>query len=340
MPWERIFVVSQEITLIGFGSQGSAWAESLRDSGWDVSIFLSRKSNSYSNAAELGFEPKLLADISSHLNRPGNADSTPALIAFLCPDDKIGEIYQEFLAPLPLAQTLVLAHGFAVYADKLKPQNPEHQPALLAPKAIGPKLRDAYQTGRGQHSLSAAFFTSEGRETEMLQLALGLGFKKENLIAATFEQETIGDLISEQGLLCGGVFTLLEWTIQSMRDAGIPERLIREECFTELELVAGLLKERGPASTLRKISTAAQAGAALINEKFSKTNAKEEFEKQVRSVLNKDFVRDFDQGDWKERFDQWLKFYQKEEEALGFGELTSQSDSKPDNQLERKKDFK
>jgi ketol-acid reductoisomerase len=296
--------------LIGFGSQAQAWAQCLRASGWETPIYLSRpEGKSATRARELGFEE--IHDLS----RLAEQLSADALVAFLCPDTEIAPVYREHLAALDRPLTLILAHGYAVYARELKPARPEHQLALFAPKAIGPKIWSLYQEARGDtHRLVAGFSASEGQAPRLIEMARAMGFARARLVDATFEQEAVGDLLSEQGLLCGGVFTLLEWTLEAMRKAGVPEGLMREECLTELELVAGLLRERGPADTFRAISQAAQAGTVAMQGALSRSDARAHFDAQLAQVLDGRFAAAFKSGAWKpdaqalgERLDHWQK---------------------------------
>lgn len=264
-------------------------------------------------ARELGFaEPKALSALTTELAH----FTSPALVAFLCPDAVIGSIYHEVLAQVAAPMTLILAHGYAVYAGDLKPARPEHELALFAPKAIGPKIWALFQEARGDtHRLVAGFHASPERAPAVQAFAQAMGFAPGNLVPASFEQEAVGDMISEQGLLCGGVFTLMEWTLEAMRAAGIPERLIREECLTELELIAGLLRERGPATTFRAISQAAQAGTIAMQQALERSDARVHFDRQLKEVVDRRFAEYFRSGKWQpqaQEFTRRLEHWEKE----------------------------
>jgi ketol-acid reductoisomerase len=292
--------LSKTVFFVGFGSQARAWAQCLRASDWHARVYLSRPDGPSAGVArELGFEPRALAELPRDLAaRPSH--SAPALVPMLCPDTAIGPMYREYLAALDTPLTLILAHGYAVYARELAPARPAHELALFAPKAIGPKIWALYQDARGgTHRLVAGFQSSPDRESQLREFARAMGFAPENLARATFEQEAVGDLLSEQGLLCGGVFTLLEWTLEAMRDAGIPEALMREECLTELELIAGLMRERGPATTFRAISQAAQCGTVAMQDKLNQSNARGFFKAQLQEVLDRRFADHFRSNRWK-----------------------------------------
>ncbi|MBI3543399.1 MAG: hypothetical protein HY075_09030, partial [Deltaproteobacteria bacterium] len=280
------------IHLVGFGSQGTAWAENLRRSGWQVSVYLGRSdSASFEKARALGFDPALIIELPKRLAAsPAPADGA-AMVAMLVPDHLIAPLYREFVASVARPLTIVLAHGYAVYAGELVALAAGHEPALLAPKAIGPKLEAAHKAVAPEpHHLVAAISAGDARDGSVVALAQGLGFAPERLVRASFEQEAVGDLISEQTLLCGGVFNLIEWTMEAMHEAGVPADLIREECLTELELIAGLIRERGVAATLGKISPAAQCGTIAMRERLVRAGVPEAIAEQARDVVSRKFV--------------------------------------------------
>ena len=233
----------------------------------------------------------------------------------LCPDTEIGPVYRDYIASIETPATLILAHGYAVYAHEIAPARATHELSLLAPKAIGPKIWSLFQEARKEvrpevgkeareaapeptHRLVAGFCVSDERAPGLRAIARAMGFAPGNLVPASFEQEAIGDLLSEQGLLCGGVFTLLEWTLEAMSKAGVPVGLMREECITELELIAGLLRERGPATTYRTISQAAQCGTVVMQEALNGSNAREHFDAALAQVLDHRFAERFRSGEW------------------------------------------
>jgi ketol-acid reductoisomerase len=314
---------SKQVFLVGFGSQGKAWAECLRLSGLEVDVFLSREAGSFERAKDLGFQPRLLKELPAALLSFSKVHpNEPALILMLCPDLAIAPIYQEYLSAVAIPLTLVLGHGYAIYSGDLKLARSEHEAALFAPKAIGPKLEAAYRRAHSthpskpEHDLVAAIHASEARSAQLQSLAQAMGFGPSNRVQASFEQEAIGDLISEQGLLCGGVFTMLEWTLESMERAGIPDALIREECLRELELIAGLIRERGPASTFRAISQAAQCGTIAMRRRLLASHAKEEFQRQVEDVTSRRFTQTFANDEWKLEAAGFVEFLQNWENRL------------------------
>lgn len=314
--------------IVGFGSQGAAWADCLRKSGWNVQLYVSQyQGTTYKKALQADFNPKLITELPEQLLQASEDEKeiplpkkTSHWIAFLCPDAAIGGIYRDHLSHLQLPLRMVLAHGFCVYTKDLQPARPEHQPVLLAPKAIGPQLSHHFFTEfPNTHTLAAAVFLPAEISDERLMLnalTRGLGFAETSLIPATFQQETVGDLISEQGLLCGTVFNFMEWTIEAMQEAGIPPALIREECLSELELIAGLVRKRGPASAFQAISEAAQCGTVAMRNRFEDVKLKAEFKKQVQTVLDGRFSSFFQSQEWRTQAKDLVQRLSKWQELL------------------------
>jgi len=319
--------------VIGYGSQGRAWSQCLTDyveksssrseSHYEnVRVYLARKGPSWQKAVEDGLEPALLDELPRNLSQdiPSHHSlDEPPLVVLLCPDDRIPSVYGDFLSQVKTPLTLVLGHGYVLYEGTTPPLSPGHEWALLAPKAIGPQLRRHFQESMESdtfHSLKMGFFASETRRTSVLKLAESLRFKQESLVPVRPELEAVGDLISEQGLLCGTLLTFMEWTLEAMESAGVPPQLIREECFTELELVAGLVRDQGPAKTLEAISTAARAGAVSMKRKLESKGAKTAFQLQVQETLSKDFAHFLSERKWEPEAQEWVKRFQKWEEKL------------------------
>src|SRR5689334_9226433 len=125
---------NNSVHIVGFGSQGSAWAQCLQASGWQVQTYLSKKGPSFQRAIDAGFQPLLLQDLPPQISDR----SKKHWVALLTPDSAIPAIYGDFIAPVSSQVRLILAHGYAIYSGELKLRHPEHQATLFAPKAIGP----------------------------------------------------------------------------------------------------------------------------------------------------------------------------------------------------------
>lgn len=304
----------KSIHIVGFGSQGQAWAQCLYRSGWNVSVYVSHNhSPSFEKALKNGFSPQPIQNLSQAIS----AQSQTHWIAMLCPDLLIGPIYGDFVSGSKAEIRIILAHGYSVYSKDLQLRSPFHKAALLAPKAIGPKLLENFlQCYPEPHSLKAGFFPPEGEDEAFVSLGRDLGFGAQSLIPTTFDQETIGDLISEQGLLCGGLFNLFIYTVEAMKAAGIPSDLIKEECLTELDLMAGMIRSFGLSKTFESISQAAQAGTIAMHQRFIDSGYPTQFYNQVKQVESKGFAAYFRSNNWKPSAQDYLKRLKALEEHL------------------------
>lgn len=277
--------------VIGFGSQGTAWSECLRDSGFQVRVYLrKKKSASWRHAQERGFSPQLLTESLSYFsNLPAQS-----IIVFACSDEAISDLYQKYFQALPQPFLFIILHGLAMNSTALHNRLSQHSFALLAPKSIGPALRQQFLTHFKQqkpHGLLAAIHASKHWKKTILGIAHGLGFQNKNLIETSFEQEALADLLSEQLLLCGGLFFLLQETIQIMLEYKIPLPLIQQECLTELQLIASLLNQKGPGYTFKKISSTAQFGCVSLQKLFQSQKMGFTLRRQAKSIQSGAFLK-------------------------------------------------
>ncbi len=313
----------REVALVGLGSQGQAWALNLLDSGWTVKAYV-RLGASRLAAEELARIAKAGEAFSIRdIDRLKTDADLPRLVAMTTPDPAIGEIYQSYLSGRKEPLELVVLHGMAVHTGQLKVSRGHHV-SMLAPKAIGPKLRSEYEemkkTRRTHHGLKAAVCPGGSDDRALRALAFGLGFTSTNLISVDFRTETLADWLSEQTLLCGGVFPLLAWTMQTLRKQGVPERLIKEECITELELIASLIRERGPEVAFSKISQLAKAGASVFAHELERLGVKAAIEAQWNALDSGAFEKQLATQSWREwatRLEDDLRVAEHGEGTLG-----------------------
>jgi len=271
----------KKVLIIGYGSQAKAWSYCLNESLVSVEIFLHQREKSYKTAKEAGFSVHLIGELPSRLDK-----FSQNIIAYLCPDTVSGSIYREFVAPHKFDVINVLAHGYAKLSNDFKTLKESHKSALFAPKAIGPKIKDAYDKDF-PHSLKAAIDFSELNDHEKqsaLTLSKALGFKKENLIETSFKNETVADLISEQMILCGTLFSSLIYSIEKLKEQKIPMELIEQECISEIELIAQMLKEKGIMGTFNAISAVAQEGTFQVYEQSKTLPLKSIIEEQSKAI--------------------------------------------------------
>lgn len=241
------------------------------------------------------------------------------VVCLLISDDAIGAFYQKYLSSLEnIHLTLVLAHGYSVYSGDLEPAklNKTHEVALFAPKVIGPLLSAAQFDALSPHGFKAAVNLKQLSSTSqkaVLNLASALGFSGQNLIETTPEVEAMGDLISEQGLLCGGFLTLLKTTAEAMKTAGVPAELITEECLKELGYVVALVEKQGLSGSIDKpgmmqvISDAAKAGTVFAAHEFENHSVPIAIQNLTRMIQQKIFVKNFRDTNWKNAYGKLAK---------------------------------
>lgn len=243
-----------EITLVGYGNQGKAWAANLRDSGWKVTVSGRPEGRGIHSAASDGFAT-LDAE---HLRQSKGA------IALLLPDEKILPFYRQYFSGIPSEpRQFLFAHGFAVTFTR-----PEFSALddviLVAPKGIGQKLRENYLAGSGVMGVTAVDQDATGSAAKLAHaIAEGLGLTRIGVVQTTFAAETKCDLLSEQVILCGAAPRLVRETTEFLVARGIDRRLASYECLNELKLIVDMMVEHGVDGMLARVSTAARFGGQV-----------------------------------------------------------------------------
>jgi len=270
-----------QITLIGYGNQGRAWAHNLRDSGWKV--FVSGRDERFggkgmTQAKSDGFSvvaPELLSTQSG-------------LIAFLLPDEAIPLFYKEYFvksAALIFTEaqrrSFIFAHGFSVVYGGM--DFSQHDDVILvAPKGIGVKLRENYAAGSGVMGVLGVKQNASGEAWEKASaIATGLGCARVGILKSSFEEETITDLFSEQVILCGSVPRLVEESVRFLVNKGIDPKLATYECLHELKLIVDMMVAKGIAGMYRDVSTTAKLGGLRAAEHFL---PREELKEKMESL--------------------------------------------------------
>lgn len=242
------FRQNPSIVIVGFGNQGQAWAQNLRDSGWAVSIW-AREGRGRSLAQSMGF--------------PTAADLKQAtLCALLLPDHVMGDFYRDHLANIERPITCVFAHGYAMAYGGFR-LSKQHRAILVAPKGIGPRVRSEFVAGSGVLGALAANDQEGWRLAR--SIAQGLGLDRVGLVETTFEKEAFGDLVSEQAILCGPVPRLIADTVRYLESQGVPRELAWFECVNELKLIVDLtLEYQGVDRMLDRVSPTAAFGGTWM----------------------------------------------------------------------------
>lgn len=271
----------KKIAIVGYGSQGHAHAQNLRDSGYEVIIGL-RKGKSWEKAEEDGFQ---VFPVSEATNQ---AD----VIMILLPDERQAKVYEEEIAPnLREGQALAFAHGFNIHFNQIIP--PSFVDVFLAaPKGPGHLVRRVFQEGGGVPGLIAVHQDVSGKAKEIaLAYSKGIGATRAAVIETTFKEETETDLFGEQAVLCGGVTSLVKAGFETLTAAGYQPEIAYFECFHELKLIVDLLYEGGLERMRHSISDTAEWGDYTSGPRVITEETKKEMKRILEDIQSGAFAK-------------------------------------------------
>ena len=270
--------------VIGFGSQGQAQALNLRDSGISVVVGLYPGSKTRTTAKRKGFKVFNTAE----------AVRRAEIIFLALPETKIPEVYEQEIAPqLQGGETLLFAHGFAVYYRTIIPRR-DVDVVMVAPKGLGPMVRREFIRGRGVPALVAVYQnpSRHARQTA-LAWAKAIGCTRAGVIETTFREETETDLFGEQAVLCGGVSALIQAGFDTLVRAGYPPELAYFECLHELKFIVDLIHEEGIGGMRALISETAKWGDLTVGPKIVDATVQRRMAAALRDIRTGKFARGF-----------------------------------------------
>jgi len=249
---------AKKVAIIGYGSQGHAHSQNLRDSGVQVCVGLHQGSKSWKKAEEAGLTVKTVAEAAAW------ADT----IMVLAPDTKQPAIYQESIAPhLTAGKTLMFGHGFNIRFDTIEPPA-DVDVSMVAPKAPGHRVREVFVEGGGTPALLAVEQDASGQaKANAISYAYALGATRAGLLETTFAEETETDLFGEQAVLCGGVSALVKAGFETLVEAGYQPEVAYFECMHELKLIVDLMYRGGLSYMRYSVSDTAEHGDYTGGEK-------------------------------------------------------------------------
>ena len=252
-------LVGKTIAIVGYGSQGHAHAQNLRDSGMKVIVGLAEGSKSRARAEADGFTVQTVAD----------AAKAADLIMILAPDQVQGKIYEESVkGGLSAGKTLLFAHGFSIRFGFVSPPK-DVNVVMVAPKAPGHRFRELFQEGAGVPGLVAVEQDATGNAKEIaLAYAKGLGLTRAGVIETTFTEECETDLFGEQAVLCGGITELIQAGFQTLVKAGYQPEIAYFECLHEVKLIVDQIYENGISYMLYSVSDTAEYGAYYAGKRI------------------------------------------------------------------------
>ena len=272
------------VAVIGYGSQGHAHAQNLRDSGIRVVVGQRPGGRNYDLAKEHGFEPLSAAE----------AAKAADLIMILLPDQHQARVYREEIMPhLTAGKSLLFAHGFNIHFGQIEPPK-DVDVFMIAPKGPGHLVRRTYTEGGGVPCLVAVQQDVSGQAlAKALAYAKGIGGSRSGVIATTFKEETETDLFGEQAVLCGGLTELIKAGFQTLVEAGYQPEIAYFECLHEMKLIVDLIYEGGLAKMRDSISDTAEYGDYRTGPRIVTEATRAEMRKILREIQEGVFARDF-----------------------------------------------
>ncbi|MBO9128358.1 ketol-acid reductoisomerase [Bacillus sp. 165] len=271
----------KKIAIVGYGSQGHAHAQNLRDNGFDVVVGL-RQGKSWEQAKADGFSVKPVAE----------AVEEADVVMVLLPDERQPGVYENEIEPyLKRGNALVFAHGFNVHFGQITP--PEDVDVfLVAPKGPGHLVRRTFTEGAAVPALFAVYqdATGEARE-KALSYAAGIGSTRAGVLETTFKEETETDLFGEQAVLCGGATALVKAGFETLVEAGYQPELAYFECLHELKLIVDLMYEGGLEGMRYSVSDTAQWGDFVSGPRVVTEETKQAMKQVLAEIQDGTFAK-------------------------------------------------
>ncbi len=272
------------IAIIGYGSQGHAHAQNLRDSGLNVLVAESFGQPNYELAKEHGFQPVTAAE----------AAKQAELIQILVPDQYQPQVYaQEILPHMNPEKTLIFSHGFNIHYNQIEPSE-NVDVIMIAPKGPGHLVRREYEKGYGVPSLAAVYQDASGKAFQKaLAYAKGIGSTRAGVIETSFAEETETDLFGEQAVLCGGVTSLIRNGFETLVESGYQPEVAYFECMHELKLIVDLLYEGGFRLMHYSVSDTAEYGDYISGPRVVDERVKETMKKVLAEIQEGSFAKEW-----------------------------------------------
>ena len=275
-------IQGKKVAIIGYGSQGHAHAQNLRESGVEVVVGLREGSKSADKAREAGFEVKTNAEAAEWAD----------VIMLLAPDTSQAQIFTEDIEPnLKDGDALFFGHGLNIHFDLIKPAD-NITVAMVAPKGPGHLVRRTFADGKGVPALIAVEQDPQGNGKELaLSYAAAIGGARAGVIPTTFEAETVTDLFGEQAVLCGGLEDLIMSGFEVLTEAGYEPEMAYFECLHEMKLIVDLIYEGGLANMNYSISDTAEFGGYLSGPRIIDAGAKDRMREMLKDIQDGTFTK-------------------------------------------------
>ncbi len=277
-------IQQKQVTIIGYGSQGHAHANNLKESGVKVVVGLREGSQSWEKATNAGLDVKTVE----------NAVKGADVVMLLAPDEHQVAIYNNQVEPnLKNGAALAFAHGFNIHFQQIEPRK-DLDVIMIAPKGPGHLVRSTYLQGGGVPSLIAVFQDASGAAKDVaLSYAIANGGARAGVIETNFREETETDLFGEQAVLCGGASALVQTGFEVLVEAGYAPEMAYFECLHELKLIVDLMYEGGIANMRYSISNTAEYGDLTRGPRIITEETKNEMRKILKEIQEGEFAREF-----------------------------------------------
>ncbi len=277
-------IKGKKVAIIGYGSQGHAHAQNLKDSGVDVVVGLREGGASWKKAEAAGLK----------VARIDEATKGADVVMMLLPDESIPAVYKKEVAPnIKAGAALAFAHGFNIHYNQVVPKT-DIDVIMIAPKGPGHTVRSEYLKGGGVPSLIAVHQDQSGKARDLaLSYAAANGGTKGGVIETTFREETETDLFGEQAVLCGGIVELIKNGFETLVEAGYAPEMAYFECLHETKLIVDLIYEGGIANMNYSISNNAEFGEYVTGPKVVNDESRAAMRAALKRIQNGEYAKDF-----------------------------------------------
>lgn len=277
-------IKGKKVSIIGYGSQGHAHANNLKDSGVDVVVGLRNGSSSAAKAEASGLTVKSVED----------ATAWADVVMILAPDEYQAKLYTDQIEPnIKQGAALAFAHGLNIHFEAIKPRA-DLDVIMIAPKAPGHTVRSEFANGGGIPDLIAIFQDATGTAKETAKsYASAIGGGRTAIIETTFREETETDLFGEQAVLCGGTTALVQAGFETLVEAGYAPEMAYFECLHELKLIVDLMYQGGIADMRYSISNTAEYGDVTRGPRVVNEDTKAEMKKILSEIQSGAFAKEF-----------------------------------------------
>jgi ketol-acid reductoisomerase len=274
----------KKIGIIGFGSQGHAHAQNLRDSGCEVLVAEAKDTEGWKAAKKAGFKVTDAASVAVECD----------IIVMLVPDTLQAKVYREAVQKgMSAGKMLMFAHGFNIHFGQIVPPD-NIDVTMIAPKCPGHMLRQVYTEGSGAPAIIAVHQDASGKAKDIaLAYAKGLGCAKAGVIETTFAEETETDLFGEQTVLCGGVTSMVKAGFETLVEAGYQPEIAYFECFHELKLIVDLMYRGGLSFMRYSVSDTAEYGDYTRGPRIIDELTKDRMRQILAEIQTGSFAREW-----------------------------------------------